>query len=72
MKRDKDNKAIVTEYKLNEISVLTTDPANTTSMVDMVKSIDALDKMTIENFWNITEKAYNEQGFSDDIKISLE
>ena len=38
MKRDKENKSIVTEYKLSEISVLTMEQANVQSMVSMVKS----------------------------------
>lgn len=72
IKRDKTNKAIVTEYMLSEISVLTREQANVGSMVDMVKSLQHKDEMTQKEFWSVIEKAYNERGFSDDIKISLE
>ena len=69
MKRDKSNSKIVTEYKLSEISVLTTDPANQGSFVELVKSIQATNKAN--EFWAIIEKAYNEQ-FTDNILKSLE
>lgn len=69
MKRDKENNAIVTEYKLSEISILTMEQANVGSMVDLVKSIE--NKPKVEEFWQLIEKAYNEQ-FSDNILKSLE
>lgn len=69
VKRDKENNAIVTEYKLSEISILTMEQANVGSMVDLVKSIE--NKPKVEEFWALIEKAYNEQ-FSDNILISLE
>lgn len=69
MKRDKTNKSLVLEYMLSEISVLTKDPANARSMVEMVKSIDT--NINVNDFWQLIEKAYNEQ-FSDDILKSLE
>ena len=71
MKRDKDNRKIVTEYKLDEISILTMQPANQLSMVDMVKGIRATDELTQEKFWQTITKAYNAE-FSDDILKSLE
>ena len=71
MKRDKDNRKIVTEYKLDEISILTMQPANQLSMVDMVKSIRAMDELTQEKFWQTITKAYDAK-FSDDILKSLE
>lgn len=71
MKRDKDNRKMVTEYKLDEISILTMQPANQLSMVDMVKSIRMTDELTQEKFWQTITKAYNAE-FSDDILKSLE
>lgn len=69
VKRDKENNAIVTEYKLSEISILTMEQANVGSMVDLVKSLE--NKPKVEEFWQLIEKAYNEQ-FSDNILKSLE
>lgn len=69
VKRDKANPKIVTEYKLKEISVLTSDPASEESMVDIVKSLDL--SMKSDEFWSIIEKAYNEK-FTDNILRSLE
>lgn len=71
MKRDKSNSKIVTEYKLNEISILTTDPANEQSMVEIVKSLNEINEMKADEFWSIIEKAYNEK-FTDNILKSLE
>lgn len=71
MKRDKADKRIITEFKLEEISILTMQPANQLSMVDIVKSIHAEDELTQEKFWNTITKAYDSK-FSDDILKSLE
>ena len=71
-KRSTKNPAEVVEYKLREISVLTTvDPANELSLVNMVKSVKQLEEPTREEFWKVIEKAYNER-FSDNILKSLE
>ena len=70
MKRDKENKSIVTEYKLNEISVLTMEQANVQSMVSMVKSFQENKELKEEEFWNAI-KAYD-YNFSDNILKSLE
>lgn len=71
VQRDKANKSIVREYKLNEISLLTKDPANEGSLVSAVKSLDGLDEVTKEEFWRVIEKAYN-NNFSDDYLKALE
>lgn len=71
MKRDKSDKRIITEFKLDEISILTMQPANQLSMVDIVKSIHAEDELTQEKFWNTITKAYDSK-FSDNILKSLE
>ena len=71
MKRDKSDKRIITEFKLDEISVLTMQPANQLSMVDMVKSMQAEEALTQEKFWQTITKAYDSE-FSDDILKSLE
>jgi HK97 family phage prohead protease len=71
MKRDKADKRIITEFKLEEISILTMQPANQLSMVDIVKSIHAEDELTQEKFWNTITKAYDSK-FSDNILKSLE
>ena len=72
MKRNEKNKAEVQEYKLKEISVLTTEePANGLSLIDTVKSVNSLSEPTQEEFWRIIEKAYNVR-FSDNILKSLE
>lgn len=71
MKRDKADKRIITEFKLEEISILTMQPANQLSMVEMVKSIQAEDELTQEKFWNTITKAYDSK-FSDNILKSLE
>ncbi len=72
MKRNEKNKAEVQEYKLKEISVLTTEePANGLSLIDTVKSVNSLSEPTREEFWKVIEKAYNER-FSDNILKSLE
>lgn len=71
MKRDKADKRIITEFKLDEISVLTMQPANQLSMVDMVKSMQAEEELTQEKFWKTITKAYD-SAFSDDILKSLE
>lgn len=71
MKRDKADKRIITEFKLDEISILTMQPANQLSMVDIVKSIHAEDELTQEKFWNTITKAYDSK-FSDNILKSLE
>ena len=72
IKRNPKNKAEVVEYKLKEISVLTTEePANQLSLVSAVKAVKELTEPTQEEFWNIIEKAYNAK-FSDNILKSLE
>ena len=71
MKRDKENKSIVTEYKLVEISVLTKEQANVQSMVSMVKSFQENKELKEEEFWNAILKAYD-YNFSDNILKSLE
>jgi HK97 family phage prohead protease len=72
VKRNPKNKSEVLEYRLNEISVLTTnDPANELSIVSLVKSINEMEEETINSFWNVVEKAYNVK-FSDNILKSLE
>src|SRR5690554_2975424 len=72
-KRSTKNPAEVVEYKLKEISVLTTvDPANEHSLVNMVKSVKELTEPTQEEFWKVITKAYDNYKFSDNIKKSLE
>ena len=72
IKRNPKNKAEVVEYKLKEISVLTTEePANQLSLVNAVKAVKELTEPTQEEFWSIIEKAYNVR-FSDNILKSLE
>ncbi len=72
MKRNPKNKAEVQEYKLNEISVLTTnDPANGLSLVSTIKAVKELTEPTQDEFWAVIEKAYNER-FSDGALKSLE
>jgi HK97 family phage prohead protease len=72
IKRNAKNKAEVVEYRLKEISVLTTEePANQLSLVSAVKAVKELTEPTQEEFWRIIEKAYNVR-FSDNILKSLE
>ena len=72
IKRNPKNKSEVVEYKLKEISVLTTEePANQLSLVNAVKAVKELTEPTQEEFWRIIEKAYNVR-FSDNILKSLE
>ena len=72
MKRNEKNKSEILEYKLKEISLLTTsEPANPFSVVSAVKAINELEQMKQDDFWRIIEKAYNEK-FSDNILKSLE
>ncbi len=72
LKRSKSNQKIVTEYKLDEISVLTSQPANQLSMVELVKSVNQAEKLTQEQFWQAITKAYDNHKFSDNIIKSLE
>lgn len=72
MKRSKSNKKIITEYKLDDISVLTRMQANQLSMVDMVKSLQEESGLTQLQFWNAITKAYDNHKFSDSIIKSLE
>lgn len=72
MKRSRSNKKIITEYKLNDISVLTKLQANQLSMVNMVKSMQNEPQLTQFQFWQAITKAYDNHKFSDNIKISLE
>ena len=71
LQRDKANKAVVTEYKLSEISVLTKEQANAKSMVSMIKSFQQEEQLKVDEFWNAITKAYN-TNCSDDILKSLE
>lgn len=72
MKRSKNDKRIVTEYKLDDVSILTKEQANQLSMVDTIKSIQQQTELTQEQFWKTIIKAYDNHKFSDNIKISLE
>ena len=72
MKRNKSEMKIVTEYKLNEISVLTCDPANQLSVVDTIKSMQKQTEFTQEQFWKAITKAYDNHRFDDSIIKSLE
>ena len=72
MKRNKSEMKIVTEYKLNEISVLTCDPANQLSVVDTIKSMQKQTEFTQEQFWKAIIKAYDNHKFDDSIIKSLE
>jgi HK97 family phage prohead protease len=73
MKRSKSNKKIVTEYKLEEISVLVGySPANQLSLVDTIKSINEQSELTQQMFWETITKAYDNTKFSDTILKSLE
>lgn len=72
MKRSKTNKKVVTEYKLNEVSILTSDPANQLSMVELVKSVQQEEELTQAKFWETITKAYDNTKFSDNILKSLE
>ena len=72
IKRNAKNKAEVVEYRLKEISVLTTEePANQLSLVSAVKAVKELTEPTQEEFWKVIEKAYNDK-FSDSMLKSLE
>ena len=72
MKRAAKNKSEVLEYKLNEISLLTTnDPANGLSLISTIKAVKELAEPTEAEFWQVIEKAYNEK-FSDNALKSLE
>ena len=72
MKRGTKNKSEVLEYRLKEISVLTTsEPANEFSLISAVKAVKELSTPTQEEFWRVIEKAYNER-FSDNVLKSLE
>lgn len=72
LKRNKSNQKIVTEYKLDEVSVLTSAPANQLSMVELVKSVQREEELTQEQFWQAITKAYDNHKFSDNIIKSLE
>ena len=73
LKRSKSNTQIVTEYKLNEISVLIGyDPANQLSLIDVAKAIKEKSEITQTQFWKIITKAYDNARFSDEILKSLE
>ncbi|MFA5651021.1 MAG: HK97 family phage prohead protease [Proteiniphilum sp.] len=72
VKRSQKNAAEVVEYKLREISVLTSyEPANEFSLISAVKAVKELTEPTQEEFWKVIEKAYNGK-FSDPILKSLE
>ena len=72
MKRGTKNRSEVLEYRLKEISVLTTsEPANEFSLISAVKAVKELSTPTQEEFWRVIEKAYNER-FSDNVLKSLE
>lgn len=71
-KRNQKNKSEVLEYKLKEVSALTTEePANELSLINIVKSLKDLTEPNQHDFWQIIEKAYNDK-FSDDFLKSLE
>jgi len=71
-KRNAKLRAEVMEYKLDEVSVLTKEQANSGSMVQIVKSIQDQDALTQEAFWQIITKAYDNHKFSDSVLQSLE
>lgn len=71
MKRGK-NKGEVAEYKLKEVSALTTsEPANQYSLIDTVKAVKELTEPTQDEFWRVITKAYDDK-FSDGMLKSLE
>src|SRR5690606_1587671 len=70
--RNPKRKAEVTEYRLDEVSLLTKEQANQGSMVQIVKSIQDQDELTQEAFWSIITKAYDNHKFSDGVLESLE
>jgi len=73
VKRSTKNAAEVVEYKLKEVSVLTTnDPANEQSLINTVKSARELTDPSQEEFWELIEKAYDNEKFNDKILQSLE
>lgn len=72
LKRSKSNKKIVTEYMLDDISVLTKMQANQLSMVEIVKSMQQESELTQEQFWATITKAYDNNKFSESILKSLE
>lgn len=72
IKRNPNNKPEVQEYRLNEVSILTTyDPANSMSLIDTIKSVKELESPSQEDFWRLIERAYNER-YSDNVLKSLE
>ena len=72
VKRSTKNAAEVVEYKLKEVSVLTTnEPANEQSLINTVKAVGSLSQPSQDEFWNLIEKAYD-QKFSDGMLQSLE
>lgn len=73
VQRNLKNKSEVKEYRLKEISVLTTkEPANGLSLVDTVKAVKDLTEPTQDEFWRLIIKAYDNVGFSDPVLKSLE
>lgn len=70
--RNKNRRAEVMEYSLDEISVLTKEQANSGSMVSVIKSLEELTEVTQAEFWRIVTKAYDNHNFSDEVKKSLE
>lgn len=70
--RDKTNKSIVKEYKIDDISILTLEPSNKLSYAEMFKSIQESETPNVNDFFAMVEKAYNDKGFSDTYLQSLE
>ena len=70
-KRDDKEIRIVKEYKLAEVSLLTIEPSNKDSFVEVFKSLKE-DTKSVQDFFALVEKAYDENGFSDPYKQSLE
>lgn len=70
-KRDDKDRRIIKEYRLVEISVLTVEPSNGESFIEVFKSLKE-DTKSVQDFFTLVEKAYNENGFSDPYKQSLE
>ncbi|GHE34853.1 HK97 family phage prohead protease [Sphingobacterium griseoflavum] len=71
-RRNPNRRHEVMEYKLDEISVLTKEQANSGSMVSVIKSVQEMEEVTQESFWKLITKAYDNHNFSDNVLKSLE
>lgn len=71
-KRGKTNKSNVEEYKLGGVALLTVEPSNQLSYVEMFKSLKEDGAQSADEFFKMVEKAYNEHNFSDSYLTSLE